>query len=64
MADFAQKYFELPKNHTTVVEDATSFVPRVLQTSKRYDYIIHDVFTGGAEPVALFTYEFLTGLRG
>lgn len=28
----------------------------------RYDYIIHDVFTGGAEPLELFTMEFLEGL--
>jgi hypothetical protein len=28
-----------------------------------YDYIIHDVFTGGAEPVDLFTLEFLSGLH-
>jgi hypothetical protein len=62
VADFAERYFDLPKNHTTVVEDATSFVPRTVQSSQRYDYIIHDVFTGGAEPVALFTSEFLTGL--
>ncbi|KAJ4331385.1 hypothetical protein N0V85_009957, partial [Neurospora sp. IMI 360204] len=29
----------------------------------QFDYIIHDVFTGGAEPVALFTYEFLQNLN-
>jgi len=28
----------------------------------QYDYIIHDVFTGGAEPAALFTGEFLAQL--
>lgn len=33
--------------------------PAVLQ----YDYIIHDVFTGGAEPLALFTRDFLSDLR-
>ena len=27
-----------------------------------YDYIVHDVFTGGAEPIPLFTLEFLRGL--
>jgi len=30
---------------------------------KRFDYIVHDVFTGGVEPAALFTVEFLTDLR-
>ena len=32
------------------------------RSSRFYDYIIHDVFTGGAEPLELFTAEFLTGL--
>lgn len=32
------------------------------ETRHRYDFIIHDVFTGGAEPIDLFTLEFLTGL--
>ena len=27
-----------------------------------YDYIVHDVFTGGAEPVELFTEAFIHGL--
>lgn len=30
---------------------------------KQYDYIIHDVFTGGAEPLPLFTTSFLASLR-
>jgi len=32
------------------------------ETRHRYDFIIHDVFTGGAEPIDLFTLEFLKGL--
>lgn len=31
-------------------------------TRNKYDYVIHDVFTGGAEPIELFTLEFLAGL--
>ncbi|KAF3062451.1 hypothetical protein GL218_02978 [Daldinia childiae] len=62
--DFAKKYFGLPLNHTAVIQDAISWS----QSNKDilheyYDYIIHDVFTGGAEPIPLFTYEFLSGLR-
>ena len=34
-----------------------------LTNPKSYDYIVHDVFTGGAEPTALFTLEFLQGLE-
>ena len=29
----------------------------------KYDYVVHDVFTGGAEPVDLFTLEFIQGLH-
>ena len=67
----ATEYFALPKNHTAVIEDATVFVKkdklRVEQEEKasrdgRYDYIVHDVFTGGAEPIDLFTVEFIQSL--
>ncbi|KAI4109107.1 MAG: hypothetical protein LQ339_001913 [Xanthoria mediterranea] len=60
--DFAARYFNLPSNHTPIIEDAMVFVDRN-KHQKRYDYIIHDVFTGGAEPIGLFTVEFLTGLK-
>ncbi|CAL8583639.1 hypothetical protein XPA_009260 [Xanthoria parietina] len=60
--DFAARYFNLPSNHTPIIEDAIVFVDRN-RHQKRYHYIIHDVFTGGAEPIDLFTVEFLTGLK-
>ncbi|MCJ1388689.1 hypothetical protein MMC18_001538 [Xylographa bjoerkii] len=62
---FAMQYFALPTNHTSIIEDATRFVDRArLADSEHhsYDYIIHDVFTGGAEPASLFTQEFIQGL--
>lgn len=61
----ATKYFGLPSSLTMITADATSFVRRAGATrdSKKYDYIVHDVFTGGAEPIPLFTMEFLSGLR-
>ena len=62
---YASQYFHLPQSHTPVIRDAVSFVEE-LQNSEhdrgKYDYIIHDVFTGGAEPIELFTKEFLEGL--
>jgi spermidine synthase len=62
--EFAVKYFGLPSNHTAVIEDAVSYTARIAQDeSKRFDYIIHDVFTGGAEPIPLFTLEFLQSLN-
>jgi spermidine synthase len=60
---FATKYFALPSNHTVALVNALSFVDDVARSHPgSYDYIIHDVFTGGAEPAALFTVEFLAGL--
>ncbi|KAL8883148.1 MAG: hypothetical protein Q9192_007413 [Flavoplaca navasiana] len=59
---FATRYFNLPSNHTPIIEDAIAFVDRS-RGKKKYKYIIHDVFTGGAEPIDLFTVEFLTGLK-
>ncbi|KAK4453923.1 polyamine aminopropyltransferase [Podospora aff. communis PSN243] len=63
--EFASKYFQLPKNHTAVIEDAVSYTDRLASATEngRFDYIIHDVFTGGAEPIALFTLEFLQNLH-
>lgn len=36
---------------------------RISEKTKRFDYIIHDVFTGGAEPLELFNTAFLRNLR-
>ncbi|KAF2492788.1 hypothetical protein BU16DRAFT_620113 [Lophium mytilinum] len=61
---FATKYFNLSKNHTAVIDDAVFYVEEKSHTNPgSFDYIIHDVFTGGAEPVMLFTLEFLEGLK-
>lgn len=61
--DFAVKYFGLPSNHTAAIEDAVAYTERVaLDQAQSFDYIIHDVFTGGAEPIPLFTLEFLQSL--
>ncbi|KAL2176260.1 S-adenosyl-L-methionine-dependent methyltransferase [Thermothelomyces heterothallicus CBS 202.75] len=62
---FASQYFHLPSNHTAVIEDAVTYTSRQAadEAAPRYDYIIHDVFTGGAEPISLFTYEFLQDLH-
>ncbi|OJJ48325.1 hypothetical protein ASPZODRAFT_61817 [Penicilliopsis zonata CBS 506.65] len=61
---FATEYFHLPRNHIAVIDDAQRFVQRSIadSESKQYDYIVHDVFTGGVEPLQLFTLEFFKGL--
>jgi spermidine synthase len=66
VVEFAYKYFNLPQNHTSIIGDAVEVVGDMqtpLPNRKTYDYIIHDVFTGGAEPIDLFTREFLVDLR-
>ena len=65
MHEFATKYFHLPQNHTSVIGDAVKVVgdmQKAKDMRNTYDYIIHDVFTGGAEPIDLFTREFIMGL--
>jgi hypothetical protein len=60
---FAAKYFELKENNEPVLQDAVSYIRKLAEeASGTYDYVVHDVFTGGAEPVDLFTLEFLQGL--
>lgn len=59
---FASQFFHFPHNHIAAIEDAREFVERA-RGSQKYDYIVHDVFTGGAEPIDLFTIEFLSGLN-
>lgn len=61
--DFAEKYFDLQRNHTSIIGDAVRVVEDLQQVEQSYDFIIHDVFTGGAEPVELFTQEFLMDLK-
>ncbi|KAK4981624.1 hypothetical protein LTR66_009844 [Elasticomyces elasticus] len=101
--EFAMRYFNLPVNHTSVLQDAIAWVDQAVETNKHlaslggsdagdsshytdaakrllqhrgahegdqnrqksrlYDHIIHDVFTGGAEPLPLFTLSFLENLH-
>jgi hypothetical protein len=60
---YATEYFALSPNHTAVIADATSYVAsESVSNPSSFNMIIHDVFTGGAEPVYLFTLEFMKGL--
>lgn len=62
---FAQKYFHLQENNPPVLTDAARYTKKLANDTEgvRFDYIVHDVFTGGAEPVELFTLEFLQQLH-
>ena len=61
--EYATKHFGLPTKHKAIIEDAVSYAARIAHTEEKYDYIVNDVFTGGAEPVDLFTFEFLSDLN-
>jgi hypothetical protein len=61
--EYATKYFALPPDHRAVIADAVSYADAVARSGEQYDYVVHDVFTGGAEPVELFTVEFIRDLR-
>lgn len=61
--DFAAKYFSLPSGHTAIIADAVAYASQLARTEKKFDYVVHDVFTGGAEPVDLFTLEFVQDLH-
>lgn len=61
--EFAQTHFQLKENRPAIIEDAVKYTTRAANKTKEvYDYIVHDVFTGGAEPVNLFTLEFFQNL--
>jgi spermidine synthase len=61
--DFATKYFGLPSDHKVVITDAVTYASQLAESGQKFDYVVHDVFTGGAEPVDLFTLEFLRDLH-
>ncbi|KAF4124358.1 Spermidine synthase [Geosmithia morbida] len=60
--EFASRYFDLRENNAVVLSDAVGYTAGLVEVGKKFDYIVHDVFTGGAEPADLFTLEFLQGL--
>ncbi|RMZ74996.1 hypothetical protein DV737_g5547, partial [Chaetothyriales sp. CBS 132003] len=62
---YAVEYFSLPHNHSIYLGDAVAAVKANVNKNqtKIFTHVIHDVFTGGAEPIQLFTLEFLSGLR-
>jgi SAM-dependent methyltransferase len=51
---FAREYFGFKTDGSVYEEDARTFVQR---TSKRYDIVIHDTFTGGTTPEHLLSIE-------
>lgn len=61
VAEASLKYFNFKPTGAFIVGDARYEVKKLKQN---YDFIVHDCFTGGAEPIHLLTTEMLTDLRG
>ncbi|MCD2450147.1 fused MFS/spermidine synthase [Methylicorpusculum oleiharenae] len=61
VAQASLDYFNFKPTGDFIVGDARY---EIRQLHKRYDFIIHDCFTGGSEPTHLLTQEMLTQLRG
>jgi spermidine synthase len=58
---YAREYFGLPEPRHAFLEDGRAVVTRAANDS--YDYILHDVFTGGSVPKRLFSLEFINEIR-
>lgn len=63
MTQFAIKHFGLSPDVRVINADAIKYVHKQASIGSKYDLVVHDVFTGGAEPVDLFSIQFLTELR-
>lgn len=57
--EFAQKYFGLPQLKV-FYKDGRAFIE---ESAEKWDYIIHDVFTGGSVPSHLFTMEMWSAVK-
>lgn len=62
---YAKDYFHLLPNHTAHIMDAVKFVrdAAAVEKPEQWDFIIHDVFTGGAVPSVLFTTDIMQGMN-
>lgn len=61
VAEGARRWFHFEPTGLFLVGDARH---EIKQLHGRYDFIIHDCFTGGAEPTHLLTQEMMRELRG
>ncbi|KAI8054611.1 S-adenosyl-L-methionine-dependent methyltransferase [Syncephalis plumigaleata] len=58
---YAREYFGLPEPRHAFLEDGRAVVTRAADHA--YDYILHDVFSGGSVPKRLFSLEFIKEIR-
>ncbi|KAF8584274.1 hypothetical protein K439DRAFT_1633655 [Ramaria rubella] len=62
---YAREYFSLPEPAQVYIEDAGEWVQdhASLAEDDKYDYVVHDCFSGGAVPEHIFTLEFWESLK-
>ncbi|GAA6006017.1 hypothetical protein JCM11491_004091 [Sporobolomyces phaffii] len=60
---YARQFFAVPEPSRLVLEDAKGWLASGQEKDKLFDYIVHDVFTGGQVPASLFTVEFWSLVR-
>ncbi|KDQ19364.1 hypothetical protein BOTBODRAFT_126200 [Botryobasidium botryosum FD-172 SS1] len=63
---YARQFFGLPEPHAVFLEDARGWVHKSIDSlpeSERFDYVVHDCFSGGAVPMHMFTTEFWSDLK-
>ena len=60
VADAAIRHFNFKPSGKLIVGDARY---QINQLQKKYDFIIHDCFTGGSEPIHLLSLEMLTEIK-
>ncbi|RKP06711.1 S-adenosyl-L-methionine-dependent methyltransferase [Thamnocephalis sphaerospora] len=58
---YARDYFGLPEPRRVFIDDGRRVLERAEDAS--YDYVLHDVFTGGSVPKQLFSLEALQEIR-
>ncbi|KAG0258459.1 hypothetical protein BG011_003282 [Mortierella polycephala] len=61
VADYASTYFDWPKPNQLFIQDGRQFIKSAPEN--KYDYVIHDVFTGGGVPPSLFSLEALQDIQ-
>ncbi|KAK3846320.1 MAG: hypothetical protein J3R72DRAFT_434624 [Linnemannia gamsii] len=59
--DFATEYFDWPAPNEKFIQDGRQFIRNAPEG--KYDYVIHDVFTGGGVPPSLFSLEALHDIQ-
>ncbi|KAI8902711.1 S-adenosyl-L-methionine-dependent methyltransferase [Globomyces pollinis-pini] len=58
VSKYAKEFFELPEPRLTYLDDGRKYLDNLNKT-EYYDFILHDVFTGGLVPGQLFTVDAL-----